>query len=184
MSGEDPWLVVIDPQRIFADPTSDWCAPRFDEIVPPIDRLATAFGERVVVTRWLPSAVHEGSWGEYFQRWTFADRPADDPLFDLVDAARGWVRRPTLDVTTFGKWGPGLTAVTGPTPHLVLAGVATDCCVVSTALAAADAGAWVQVVPEAVAGSDDTNQAAALQVMGLFGPQIEVIGVEELLAAR
>ena len=35
-----PWLVVIDAQRIFADPASEWCAPRFAETVNPIRELA------------------------------------------------------------------------------------------------------------------------------------------------
>ena len=146
-----PWLVVIDPQRIFADPTSDWCAPGFQEIVAPIDALVTEHGERTIVTRWLPG--------------------------DLVEAAVPWAAQRggrTLDVSTFGKFGDELLAITGPEPHLVLTGVATDCCVISTALAAADAGATVEVVGAACAGSSDENHSAALQVMGLYAPQITV----------
>ena len=56
----EPWLVVIDPQRIFADPSSQWCAPRFAEIVPVIDRLVAGFGDRVIVTRWVAEQPHEG----------------------------------------------------------------------------------------------------------------------------
>ncbi len=35
----DSWLVVIDHQAIFADPSSQWCAPRFVETVGPVARL-------------------------------------------------------------------------------------------------------------------------------------------------
>ena len=75
---------------------------------------------------------------------------------------------------TFGKWGPGLSALTGPTPHLVLAGVSTDCCVISTVLPGADAGATVTVVTDACAGSTPENHAAAVQVMGLYPPQVNL----------
>ncbi|HEY0645665.1 MAG TPA: cysteine hydrolase, partial [Nocardioides sp.] len=51
----DAWLVVIDPQRIFADPTSQWGSPMFPDIVEPVRRLASAAGERTVVTRWVPA---------------------------------------------------------------------------------------------------------------------------------
>ncbi len=180
----DRWLVVIDPQRIFADPASPWCAPGFGDIVAPIGRLVAGFADRVLVTRWLPGGEHPGSWRDYFSRWTFADRPAEDPCFELVEAARDWSARPTIDVSTFGKWGPPLAAVTGPHPHLVLAGVATDCCVVSTALAAADAGAWVEVAADACAGSEADNHAAALRVMGLYSPQIEVRSSAEILGRQ
>lgn len=180
---EQAWLVVIDPQRIFADPASEWCAPGFAEIVQPIHALAEAAGDRVLVTRWIPGTDRAGSWRAYFDKWSFADRPDDDPYFDLVDAVRGLTRRPTIDVSTFGKW-PALGGVTGAAPHLVLTGVATDCCVISTALAAADAGATITVVSDACAGSSDENQAAALQIMALYAPQIEVVTSADLGASR
>ena len=179
---DPPWLVVIDPQRIFADPASEWCAPKFESVVGPIRRLAASFGDRVLLTRWLPGSNRAGSWGDYFAKWSFADRPDSDSYFDLVPAMQGLTSRATIDVGTFGKWCPRLQQVTGERPHLVLTGVATDCCVVSTALAAADAGAWVQVVSDACAGSSDENHAAALQVMGLYAPQIEIVTSDDLLS--
>lgn len=56
----------------------------------------------------------------------------------------------------------------------MLTGVSTDCCVVSTALAAADAGARVTIAADACAGSTAENHAAALTVMGLYPPQLTV----------
>ncbi|WP_325048562.1 hypothetical protein [Galactobacter valiniphilus] len=86
MSSE-PWLVVIDPQVIFADPSSDWASPEFEAAADVIEPLLPAFGDRVLVTRWLPTASREGSWGEYFAAWPFADVPAEDRLYDLVSRA-------------------------------------------------------------------------------------------------
>jgi len=177
----EAWLVVVDHQRIFADPASQWCAPRFAETAPVVARLATRFEDRVVLTRWLPGTRREGSWADYFETWAFADRPDDDPLYDLVPSATALGASHVVDVNTFGKWGPQLAAVTGEHPHLVLAGVSTDCCVVSTALAAADAGCHVTVVSDGCAGSSDENHAAALQVMGLYAPQVRVVDSLALL---
>ena len=180
----DAWLVVIDPQRIFADPASEWGSPMFPAVVDPVRRLAAAAGPRTLLTRWVPDPDPQGSWRAYLEAWPFADVPADDPLLDvvpeladLVDTAAGVVSLPT-----FGKWGPDLEAVTGAVPRLVLTGVATDCCVVSTALAAADAGASVTVVTDACAGSTPENHAAALTVMGLYPPQITLATTAEVLA--
>ncbi|PQL04083.1 hydrolase, partial [Pantoea ananatis] len=83
---------------------------------------------------------------------------------------------------TFGKWGTQLSAVTGEHPHLLLAGVSTDFCVITTALAAADAGAWVKVVSDACAGSAPDNHEAALTVMDLYSPQIDVVTSSQVLA--
>ncbi|NLG23277.1 MAG: cysteine hydrolase [Actinomycetales bacterium] len=180
-AGTDPWLVVIDAQVVFADPGSEWCAPRFEEIVEPIRRLAAAFGDRVVLTRWVPPVEKVGSWKPYFEQFAFADQPPDHRLFDLVPAAADLGARHTVSEPTFGKWGEQLRAITGPTPHLVLTGVATDCCVISTALPAIDAGAQVTVVSDACAGSDDTNHQQALDAMALYAPQLFVRTSAEVL---
>ena len=105
-------------------------------------------------------------------------------LLDLVPQAEGLTERPTIDVSTFGKWGPALQSVVGHHAHLVLAGVATDCCVISTALPAADAGATVVVAADACAGSTQDNHEAALQVMALYSPQIEIATSAAVLSSR
>jgi nicotinamidase-related amidase len=178
----DAWLVVIDPQRIFASPDSAWGSPMFPDIVEPVRRLASAAGERTVVTRWVPARDPQGSWRAYLDAWPFADVPDDDPLLDLVPEARR-LSDTVVSVPTFGKWGPELAAVTGPLPRLVLAGVSTDCCVVSTALAAADAGATITVVTDACAGSTPENHEAAMKVMSLYPPQITLATTDEVLEA-
>lgn len=172
---DSPWLVVVDAQRIFADPSSPWCAPRFEETLGPLLDLVQEHGPRVVQTRWLPPAVKRGSWVAYFEEYAFADKSRDDPAFDLVEPVTELGIRHTVNEATFGKWGPALTAITGPTPTLVLAGVATDCCVLSTALAAADAGATVRVAAAACAGSDDGNHRRALEAMALYAPLITIV---------
>lgn len=179
---DEEWLVVIDPQNIFASPDSAWRSPFFTQAMPRIRALADAFGERVLVTRWMPTADRSTSWGEYFAAWPFADRPATDPLYDLVPDAVDLSPLPSLDLPTFGKWGPEIEAVVGRGAHVVLAGVSTDCCVLSTALAAADAGARVTIAADACAGSTAENHAAALHVMGLYPPQITVGDAAGILA--
>lgn len=181
---DQPWLVVIDPQAIFAAPDSPWGSPFFTETMPRIRQLAASFGERVIVTRWMPTADRSTSWGDYFAAWPFADQPATDPLFALVPEASALSPLPTLDLPTFGKWGAEIERIVGRGAHIVLAGVSTDCCVISTALAAADAGAHVTVATDACAGSTAENHAAALQVMGLYPPQIILSDTATVLAAR
>lgn len=180
----DAWLVIVDPQVIFADPSSDWAAPRFGRIVSPLRRLVAEFGDRVIVTRWVTPPDKPGSWGPYFERWSFADLPATDPAFDLVREVAELGIRHTVTEPTFGKWGEQLRAITGDHPTLVVTGVATDCCVIATAIPAADGGATVVVVDDACAGSDDVNHERALGVMAVFDPQIVVRSTADVLAAR
>ena len=177
--GEPPCLAVIDMQRVFGEPGSLWLAPRFAEIVDPVRRLAEAFGPRVVFTRFVAPAVPHGAWRKYYEQWPFALQPPDAPIYELADPFAA-MAGPTVDATTFSKWGPELAARTGEGP-LVLAGVSTDCCVLSTALAAADAGATVRVVSDACAGIDDDSHANALHIMSLYAPLVEVVTVADVL---
>ena len=169
-----PHLLIVDPQRIFADPGSGWASPFWDEAWERIRELAAHVGpERTLVSRWLPTADRTTSWGEYFRAWPFADVPATDPLYDLVDGAAELTAHPTIDEPTFGKWGPQLRASLGEAATaapLLIAGVSTDCCVIATVLAAADAGA-----------RDEARGAAALHTTGLFGPQVTRASTAEVL---
>jgi nicotinamidase-related amidase len=181
-SGEPAaWLAVIDMQRVFAEPDSPWLAPRFAEIVGPVRSLAQAFRPRVTFTRFVAPRVPEGAWRDYYAQWLFALQPPDARIYELVDELAG-EPGPTLNATTFSKWGPELSAKVGA-GTLVLAGVSTDCCVLSTALAAADAGTLVRVVGDACAGADDDSHAAALRILALQSPLIEVVSLADVLAA-
>jgi nicotinamidase-related amidase len=177
--GEPPCLVVIDMQRVFGEPGSPWLTPRFAEIVGPVRRLADAFHPRVVFTRFVAPEVPHGAWRQYYEEWPFALQPPDAPIYELAEPFAA-IAGPTVDATTFGKWGPELAARAGG-GALVLAGVSTDCCVLSTALAAADAGVAVRVVADACAGVDDESHAKALDVMSLYGPLVEVVTVDGVL---
>ncbi|WP_211240238.1 cysteine hydrolase family protein [Promicromonospora kroppenstedtii] len=182
--GPDAALVVIDMQDVFAVPPNPWASPDYPRALAGTRRLLPEFVGRTVLTRYVAPAVPDGAWRAYFDQWPFALVPDDDPLYeitDLADVVAGGA--PVVTRTTFGKWGPELAAATRDAGTLVLAGVATDCCVVSTALAAADAGRRVLVVDDACAGSTPENHERALEIMRLYAPLIEVTTADEVLAA-
>jgi nicotinamidase-related amidase len=181
MSGIPGRLAVIDMQRVFADPDSPWAAPRFAEAAAGVRRLLPSFGDRVTFTRFLAPGRPVGAWRAYYDQWSFALQPPHAPLWRLTDEFAAEARD-VLDAPTFGKWTPELAARVGPDGRLVLAGVSTDCCVLSTALAAADAGVEVLVAADACAGADDDSHAKALHVLDLYRPLIRVTTVAELLA--
>jgi nicotinamidase-related amidase len=172
-------LAVIDMQRVFGDRGSPWFTPRFAEIVGPIQRLVDAYRPRVVFTRFVAPAVPTGAWRRYYELWPFALQPPDARIYELVDEFAG-EPAPMVDATTFGKVGDELYEILG-VGRLVLAGVSTDCCVLSTALAAADDGVLVQVVADACAGVDDESHAKTLDILRLYGPLVEVVSLEEAI---
>jgi nicotinamidase-related amidase len=176
-------LVVVDMQQVFGDPASPWFTPRFSEAEAVIAGLLPAFGSRAVFTRFVAPERPEGAWERYYEQWPFALVPADDPLYDQVLAFRD-TGHPVVTLPTFGKWGPALQEAIGDADELVLTGVSTDCCVLSTAVAAADAGLRVLVVADGCAGITDADHRRALDVMALYAPLIEIVSSSEVDGRR
>ena len=168
-------------QRVFGEPGSAWFAPRFAGIIGNVRRWSARSG------RGWPSPgssrpAPAGAWRRYYEQWPFALQPPGARIYELVDefaAEPG----PTVDATTFSKWSAGLRERVGA-GRLVLAGVSTDCCVLSTAVAAADDGVAVQVVADACAGVNDESHAQALDILRLYAPLIEVVSTADVLTGR
>jgi nicotinamidase-related amidase len=182
---DSPWLVIIDMQNIFTHYPKWWGCPAAGDIIEPIRQLAARYRDRTLLTRFVAGTDHKGSWVPYYKEFSFADVPDSDPKYQIIDPLKDLVRGDNVvKMTTFNKWGDehhGVCARTGKYPHLVLAGVATDCCVLSTAMAAAEAGAFVTVVLDACAGSSSENQLAAKNILKGYAPLIQVKDHQELL---
>lgn len=164
-------LVVIDVQNVFADPGSTWGSPMFAEARGRIASRVAAYGERVVFTRFIAPKTPEGAWVKYYEDWPFALTPPDSEQYQLISE---YADRPSVDETTFGKWAPQLQRAIGDASSVELIGVATDCCVLSTALPMSDAGVAVTVTADACAGSTPENHEKALSIMELYTPLITV----------
>ena len=182
-SGGEPMLVVIDMQVVFGDPTSKWFTPGYPRVEPVIGGLVDAFDERVVFTRFVAPEKPVGAWIPYYELWPFALVAQDDRLYDLTDQARS-KGKAIVTETTFGKWGPDLERAMRGSTEMVLVGVSTDCCVISTALAAADAGIHVRVIADGCAGLSDADHQRALDAMALYAPLIEITDSATILAER
>lgn len=182
---DQPWFAIIDMQNIFAHPKEWWGCPAFASIVAPIQALAAYFGPQTLLTRFVAGTDHRGSWVPYYQKFPFANVPDTSPRYAIVDPLQSLITADNVVTrTTFNKWGDaahGLRAKTGATPRLFLAGVATDCCVLSTAIAAAEAGAFVTVILDACAGSSDAGQAAARQIFEGYAPLIQLSDTQTVL---
>ncbi len=174
------WLVGIDLQHVFGDPVSPWASAQYPRAVEGTRRLLPAFAGRTVLTRFVAPAAPSGAWVPYYADWPFALVPDDDPLYALAPELGG-LDVPVVTEPTFGKWGPALARAVQGAEALVLTGVSTDCCVLSTALAAADAGVAVQVVTDACAGSSEPDHRRALEAMALYAPLVTLTTVAEVL---
>ncbi len=174
-------LVVIDMQSGFQASTSQWCVPRYDEVVPVIEALGASITGPTVFTRFIANPQdQQGAWQAYYQRWDEMSLPEDAPEWDItMDVPPG---SETISKTTFSKWGPELAALVPAGAEMVLTGVATDCCVLSTALGAVDAGRYVTVVADACAAVSDEAQVQTLALLELLSPMVRVVTSADFLA--
>jgi nicotinamidase-related amidase len=89
-----------------------------------------------------------------------------------------------LTLPTFSKWGPELVELTAWSDYLVICGVATDCCVLSTVLGAIDAGKMVTVVTDACAGATTEAHDQAIALMGMLAPMVTLLDAEGIVGVN
>lgn len=166
-----PWLVVIDMQLAFATPSSQWCTEDYAAIVPTVERLVETHQGRVVFTRFVRDPAEHGQWSAYYDKWPSFRVAPDDPLWALTLTAPDGA--PIIDEPTFSKWSQQLRQVVGNAP-LHICGVATECCVLATALAAADDGREVVVIADGCAGATRELHEQALTIMDTMTPLLSV----------
>lgn len=181
MANDRPWLMVIDTQEAFEHADSDWAVPGYSELVDGIERLVSAFGDRVVLTRFVGSDDLVGSWIPYYQRWPRMAVPDGESMWNLTVAASESAR--VLTRSTFSKWDNQLAALVPSTSPLYVCGVATESCVLSTAIAAADAGRSVFLITDACRGSSEELHVAALTVMESYAPMIQLVDLQSVASA-
>lgn len=172
-----PWLVVVDMQTAFAHPSSPWATQGYEQAAVSVEKLLDRYLGRAVFTRFVRDPDETGQWGAYYDRWPTFRLDRDDPQWELTITPPPGT--PIVDEPTFSKWAPALRAVTGPA-GLVICGVATECCVMATALGAADAGRPVHVVADACAGATQALHDQALSIMDSMAPLITVVTSEQV----
>jgi nicotinamidase-related amidase len=171
-------FVVIDMQHGFRDLTSQWCVPRYDEIVPVIDVLRKSLKRPTFFTRFVPEPDERGAWQAYYDYWSQMRLPVNSATWDITLSISD--QSQVVTASTFSKW-PQLAPYVPLGARLIVSGVATDCCVLSTVLGAVDAGRFVTLVSDACAALNDQAQKQTLELLRLLFPLCTVISSAELL---
>ena len=172
-------LVVIDMQEVFRHPESQWHVPRYATAETHIEEILRTHPEHVVWTRFVRDPLETGSWREYYERWDKCREDTDSQVWNLTMPVEP--HHEVLTLPTFSKWGDALANLTDASQRIVICGVATDCCVLSTVLGAVDAGKPVTVVSDACAGVTDEAHDQTLSLLSLLHPMVEIVTTEQFL---
>lgn len=189
--GRDTLHVVIDMQRMFAEPT-EWHVPTLGQVLPPILALANGRPAATFFTRFMTPADPRsvpGAWRQYYEHWRSMVRDRmDGALLELVEPLRALAHPENVfDKFTYSAFDcPEFVAALTQrhVQSLVLTGVETDVCVLATALAAVDRGLQVVVGADAVTSGSPAGHRAALEaILPRFDQQLQIASVREILAA-
>ena len=189
--GPDTVHVVVDMQRLFAEETG-WRVPDLPALLPPIAKLIEHRPARALYARFItPASVGEskGAWQSYYRQWpqVIRDRlPAG--IYDLVaPLARNAAPHQQFDKEGFSAFsGPAFAGMLRDlgASTLVLSGVETDVCVLSTALEAIERGLRVVIATDAVTSSSPAGHRATLDhVLPRFEHLLDLAPSADIIAA-
>lgn len=178
-------LLIVDVQNDF---TSGGAleVPDGDAVIPPLDRLAARFDDVFATRDWHPpdhDSFDEqgGPWPVHCVR---GERGAElhpdldrDRLDDVIDKGR---ERGAPGYSAFEDTDLELMLRERDVDRVVIGGLATDVCVRSTALAAAELGFEVELAADAVRGVDPEASQSTLEELREAG--VKITSSDELLA--
>lgn len=183
--------LCVDMQRLFAERT-DWYTEDLAGILPNVTRIVEARPGSTIFARFLVPASPEaapGAWAEYYRHWSgiIADCQRDPDLIGLVAPLRALSGGEELsDKATYSMFhDTGLAALLRArgADTVILTGVETDVCVLSTLFAAIEHGFRVVVVEDAVASSSPRAHRAVIgDVLPRMTDHVRLIDTASLLA--
>ena len=183
--------ICVDMQNLFAEGT-EWHTPWMERVLPAVERIADAWPERTIFTRFIPAAragEGEGTWRRYYEHWSSMTLEALPPeSIDLVPSlARLVPPAQVIDKRVYSPWvAPGLDEALRArgADALVITGAETDICVLATVLGAVDRGYRVVLPIDALCSSSDRTHDALLTLYReRYGQHVEATTVEEVLRA-
>ena len=174
-------LLVIDMQNVYAGGGA-WCCPKAEEAAGKIKKLINekASGIDVIFTRFIAGDEPEGTWKDYNRE--NAEINNDPYANGMMDVFSEELKKyPLYTKSVYSSLAiPEVKEAAKNAGKVLVAGVVTECCVLSTVMSLIDEGAYVLYLKDCAAGLDkDMEQAVEKVLKGLEPLQVKVIGSED-----
>lgn len=179
-------ILVIDMQNVYLT-GQPWACLDTEGAARNIVRIAKgAEGKldpsQIIFTRYIAPQHPEGAWKDYNR--TYAQINADPFLNAMVPGIRAAMPgHPFFKKSTYSAVSvPEIRDAAMHCGRLILTGVVSECCVLSTAFAAIDLGCHVLWIRDAVSGFDvPKEQGAELMLKGLSPVHTNFMSTEQYL---
>ncbi len=179
-------ILVTDMQNVYTKGRAWACldtegaAARIGRIVREAERRHLSL--KVMLTEYLAPKHPVGAWKVYNE--TYAAINEDPYLNALIPEMKSLAEKyPVFSKSTYSSMSiPEVRAAAEEAERVVLTGVVSECCVLSTAFAAIDLGCHVVWLKDAVSGFDrDKERGAELMLEGLAPVHTTLMTTEEYL---
>ena len=165
-------LLIIDMQNVYT-PGQDWACWRIRQAVASIRRLLdSGVFEDVIFTRFLASDAPAGVWKEYNR---VNEAVNQDP----------WKNEMMPEFVPYLERYPLFTKVQKAArlaDRVVITGVVSECCVLSTVLAGVDLGIPLLYLEDAVSGLSAESDRAVLDILSGLAPlHLQILRCDDYL---
>ena len=179
-------LLIIDMQNVYASGGA-WCCPGAENAAAKIRDLISSSGEEldVIFTRFIANRNPKGTWREY--NIEYSDINNDDHSNAMMDIFGEELKKyPLYTKSVYSSMDiPEVRDAVRKAGRVLIAGVVAECCVLSTALAVIDSGAYVVYLRDCVAGLNrQTEEAVETVLSGLEPIQTLVTDVHGYLSLK
>lgn len=180
-------ILVIDMQNVYkkgqpwACLDTEGAAKSIVRIVKEAEKTLPA--SQVIFTKYIAARHPAGAWKDYNR--AYADINADPYLNAMLPSIKAASKgHPVYEKSTYSSVSvPAIRDAAMRSGRLVLTGVVSECCVLSTAFAAIDLGCHVLWIPDAVSGFDEPKERGAeLMLRGLSPVHTAFMTTDEYLA--
>ena len=165
-------ILVIDMQNAYRA-GEPWGCDTFERsrarILELLDTAAEQ-GAAVCLTQFIADPNGTGTWADYN---AVNKAINDDPwMSELIDDLKPWAARcPVYRKSVYSSMHiPELRAAAEKAERVVITGVVSECCVLSTCLSLIDMGCRVVYLQDACSGVDAAYEAAALKILDGMAP--------------
>ena len=181
--------LCVDMQRIFLEP-GPWFCSETNKILSPIKEIIQQFPQNTWFSRFMtPNNPQEfsNSWRRYYEHWKVVTQERIDP--DLLDIEQTLLKE-SIQPKIFEKYSydtfknPDLNNALkeNAVSTLILTGVETDVCVLSTALSGVDLGYRIILCSDAMTSSDiKTHEFVIGSLAKRFDQQIEIAPIDSII---
>lgn len=178
-------LLVIDMQNVYTK-GQKWACLDTEGAAERINRIIDAnICEQVIFTRFLPQKEPFGVWEDY--NWENAEVNADVYANEMLPQFSEQLKKyPLYTKNVYSSLAiPEVLEAARNADRVIVAGVVSECCVLSTVFALIDAGIYTIYLTDGVSGLDREKEAATeLILSGLEPLHLSMMTVNDYIRHR